>query len=178
MKFWKLTALTTLVFSAFIVIMLYTACERNPCDNVTCFNGGSCNSGECRCPTGYEGTQCQTLSVSRFLGKYGGFTSCGYNAQPVGAQVTDTAVITADPNNINFVYIAFKNIAPNVLHGFVSNTVSTYSIIVPIDSSYNSTLKFTVTLQDDKTLSIVEYANYYHTTGDTTAVCTFYGTKD
>jgi hypothetical protein len=158
--------------------MLYTSCERNVCDNVTCFNGGSCNSGECRCPTGYEGSQCQTLSVSRFVGTYGGFTSCGYDGGQVGTAVTDTAVITADPNNINFVYITFKNIAPMVLHGYVSNTVSTYAIIVPTDSTYNSTLKFTVTLQSDTKLTIAEYANYYHTTGDTTAVCTFVGTKD
>src|ERR1700733_2690853 len=91
MKFWKPTLLTTLLFAAFIVIFLYTACEQNPCNNVTCFNGGSCSSGKCICPTGFENTQCQDESVKRYIGVYGGYTICN-NQQ----EVIDTVSIVAD----------------------------------------------------------------------------------
>ncbi|XP_072035197.1 uncharacterized protein [Amphiura filiformis] len=32
----------------------------NPCDTVTCFNGGICTGGNCQCNAGYTGTYCQT----------------------------------------------------------------------------------------------------------------------
>ena len=31
------------------------------CTGVVCQNGGGCNNGVCVCPTGYTGTNCQTL---------------------------------------------------------------------------------------------------------------------
>ena len=160
--------------------MLYTACERNTCNNVTCFNGGSCNSGECRCPTGYEGSQCQTLSVARFIGVYGGYSQCGYDGANNGGapQVTDTAWITGDQKNVNFVYVTYKSLLPRVLHGYVSNSVSTYSIIFPLDSNINQTEKFTLTLQSDSKLIIDNFSRFYNTTSDTIVDCTFKGTKD
>lgn len=59
--------------SIFITIMstvgiflsvLYTSCTKDntttdPCDNVTCLNGGVCVSGKCKCPTDYTGVNCE-----------------------------------------------------------------------------------------------------------------------
>src|ERR1700733_3225138 len=121
MKFWKLRLLTTLLFFGVIAIFLYSSCERNVCDNVNCFNGGSCNSsGTCYCPVGYEGNQCQTLAVARFIGTYPGFNLCQSpgNSLP---QVFDTAWITADVENINFVYVSIKTLQPEILHGYVDD---------------------------------------------------------
>ena len=39
---------------------LYTSCKKDRCKGVTCLNGGSCNEGNCSCPTGYSGTRCET----------------------------------------------------------------------------------------------------------------------
>lgn len=47
----------------FAIAILAIGCKKentDPCDEITCFNGGTCNSGTCNCPTGYTGTQCQT----------------------------------------------------------------------------------------------------------------------
>lgn len=32
----------------------------DPCNGITCQNGGTCSNGTCICPTGWTGTYCQT----------------------------------------------------------------------------------------------------------------------
>lgn len=45
--------------------LTFNACQKDPvttpdpCANVSCFNGGVCQSGTCDCPPGYSGSQCQ-----------------------------------------------------------------------------------------------------------------------
>jgi hypothetical protein len=179
MKFLKLTLLTTLLFTAFVIIFSNSSCERNACNNVTCFNGGSCNKGICRCELGYEGPQCQTLSTSRYIGGYAGYTECDN-----GAQTIDSVFITQDTKAINYVYVAFKSILPKSLHGYVSSNESTYSILIPSDSINNGVLKYlkvyTVTLQNDKSLSLHTYeTDYRQLAGPDTIIhkCDFFGTK-
>jgi len=177
MKFWKLTILTTVLFSVIVITLVISACERNVCDNVTCFNGGSCNVGLCTCPTGYEGPQCGTLSVERFLGTYPGTTTCDV-AGVQGAPVLDQVQITADPVNINFVYVAYQSMAPQILHGYVNSNVTTYSIIIADSTGTNYDKKFTLTLQNDVNLSLQTYLYDAHIAGDTVIEnCTFLGTK-
>lgn len=50
--------------------MVFTSCETDECKDVICENGGLCNEtdGSCDCPAGYEGTSCETQSISKFLG--------------------------------------------------------------------------------------------------------------
>lgn len=129
--------------------------------------------GTCRCPTGYEGTQCQTKSTSRFEGVYAGLTTCDN-----GAYLIDSAWVAADPNKINYVYITYRSILPRILHGYVNNSESTYAIIVPDDSAANYVKVFTITLQDDKKLSINSFVHDKSVPGDTIiSKCNFLGTK-
>lgn len=129
--------------------------------------------GTCRCPVGWEGPQCSYKSVDRFIGKYVGLTQCNG-----GALVIDSAWIVGDANNINFVYITQKS-NPNVmLHGYVNASAATYSIIVPSDSSLNYLEVFTITLQNNKSLSIHTYLHDQHIVGDTIiSECLFTGGK-
>ena len=162
MKVWKVSLLTTVVFSAFVAVLLYTSCERNPCDNVTCFNGGSCNSGICRCPIGWEGTQCETKSTARYIGVYSGYTQCDN-----GGYLTDSVWISQSNIAINYVDIAFKSILPEILHGYVSSSASTYQVVIPDDSSLNYLKSYTLTLQGDKELDLYSYETW-DKPGDTT----------
>jgi len=173
MKFWKIRVFTSLLFFGFIAIFVISSCEKNVCDNVTCFNGGSCNVGTCKCPVGWEGPQCSYKSVDRFIGGYVGLTKCD-----MGAYVIDSAWIVGDAKNINFVYITQKS-KPNVeLHGYVTSTDATYSIIVPSDSSINFLEVFTITLQNNKALSISTYLHDQHIVGDTViSQCLFTGSR-
>ena len=62
-----ISALATL--SAFISIT-YISCNRDRCKTIVCANGGVCNGGTCVCPSGYEGTNCETVSRDKFLGAW------------------------------------------------------------------------------------------------------------
>jgi hypothetical protein len=168
-------------FVAIAGTVLYTSCEKNPCNHVNCLNGGSCNKGTCRCPTGYEGPQCETKAVSRFIGVYPGFTGCD-----AGAQVIDTAFITEDFSNFNYVYVRMKNdnlATGKILHGYVSSNESVYSIIITNNDSERAGSQdylktWSVTLQDDKKLVVSSYERNQTNTDDTFVhTCYFLGFK-
>jgi len=57
-----------------LLSVLYISCTKTgmapQCNGVLCANGGYCDSGVCKCPTGYEGPTCATASVSKFINTY------------------------------------------------------------------------------------------------------------
>ncbi|MES2702689.1 MAG: calcium-binding EGF-like domain-containing protein [Bacteroidota bacterium] len=182
MRFWKPIILTTLSFFAVATTILVTSCEKNPCDQVDCKNGGSCGHGLCKCPTGFEGPRCEAKSVARFIGTYGGFIECDN-----GAQVIDSAVIWEDPAMRNFVYVLLKSdytATGKILHGYTTVNESTYAItIVNNDSdkanSVNYLKTWTVTLQGDNKLLIHTYERNETNTDDTLEhSCYFLGFKN
>ncbi len=75
-------------------VSLITSCkkdEADPCDNVTCLNGGSCNSGACSCATGYEGATCGTEVRAKFIGLYNGTMACTGMSQAGSLTITNSA---------------------------------------------------------------------------------------
>jgi hypothetical protein len=52
----------------------YISCSKPgsapKCNGVTCENGGSCYKGNCVCPVGYEGGNCGTASVAKYIGAW------------------------------------------------------------------------------------------------------------
>ena len=173
MKIWKLRLLTAFLFFGFITVFFISSCEKNVCNNVTCFNGGSCNSGVCKCPVGWEGPQCSILSVNRIIGGYAGLVKCG-----TGAAEIDSVWVVGDSKNINFVYITEKQLPGVMLHGYVNENDASFSIIVPADSSINFLEIFNITLQDTSRLSMTTYKHDETKVGDTIiSTCTFTATR-
>jgi hypothetical protein len=90
--------LVTLIFS---LILIYSCTKKGvdyndttlirPCDNVICLNGGTCLDGNCSCPLGYEGAQCQTKWSDKFIGNYVTDDDCDTTA------AYGSMVISADP---------------------------------------------------------------------------------
>ena len=80
-----ITFLTTIAFS---MVMLFTACDDDPCKDVTCLNGGTCVSGTCNCAAGYEGTDCSTKTQDRYVGSYSAIDVCSSGTYNYNATVT------------------------------------------------------------------------------------------
>ena len=95
-----------IAFSALLTIaafgaITYVACNKDECKGVTCNNGGTCISGTCNCPTGYEGSTCQTKTRDRFIGTWKGSDICGSGTYSITLSINSSSVsdITALVNN-------------------------------------------------------------------------------
>ncbi len=66
----KTIMLSALSAIAAFATVTYSSCESDPCKAIVCANGGVCNDGSCTCPSGYEGTQCETVMRDKFIGVY------------------------------------------------------------------------------------------------------------
>jgi len=62
-----ISALATL--SVFFCVT-YMSCNRDRCKTIVCAHFGVCNDGVCVCPSGYEGSNCETVSREKFLGNW------------------------------------------------------------------------------------------------------------
>lgn len=94
-------SIKNLAFSAMLTLgafsaITYTACSKDDCEDVVCSNGGTCVDGNCACPTGWEGTTCQTKVSAKFVGTWAVQETCG-GSPSTPYQVT----ITADPGVAN-----------------------------------------------------------------------------
>jgi len=97
MKRMKTIAVSVLLTLGAFSAITYTACTKDECKDVTCSNGGSCVSGACSCPTGYEGTTCQTKTRDRFIGTWTGSDVCGSGTYTITLTIgsSSTSDITA-----------------------------------------------------------------------------------
>jgi hypothetical protein len=141
------TILTATALTLGLFTVTFTACTPDPCKNVVCSNGGTCDAnGACVCPAGFEGTTCATLSRDKFIGVFNGTETCtiGTDAYAIN-QSTVTALASANGNAFT---IPSQTVAAGVT-GSGSGTIS----------GNNITVTYTIT---DGTL---------------TNTCTFIGTK-
>ncbi|MBL7767036.1 MAG: calcium-binding EGF-like domain-containing protein [Chitinophagaceae bacterium] len=76
--------LTVGIFSTTV----FTSCDPDPCQDVICNNGGTCTDGTCTCKAGYEGTDCSTLSRTKFIGTYTGNETCTVGTDSYSIQCT------------------------------------------------------------------------------------------
>jgi hypothetical protein len=122
MKFWKLTLLTVCSFFAVSGTVLFTACEKDACTELTCKNGSACTEGFCRCQTGYEGAECEVKTSAKFLGTYLGTNYC--DKEP-GLYDTVDVYQVGEPNILEF------GLRSHLAGEKFRGTASGNSIIVP-----------------------------------------------
>ena len=103
------TSFKPFLFAALSTIMLFSAtawlsCTRNKCATTTCNNGGVCTNEICACATGYEGTLCNTVSRTKFVGNWqqlvSGTGGASHHANAIsvsnGASITMVSILNFD----------------------------------------------------------------------------------
>lgn len=87
-----------------VLVLLVTAafvgCKKDSCKGITCLNGGECIEGDCLCPTGYSGPQCEDFNACLNVTCLNGGTcvngvcncSTGYTGADCGSEVTPTSM--------------------------------------------------------------------------------------
>lgn len=80
-----------------LVILFFSSCD--PCRDVVCLNGGTCDEGHCACPQGYEGADCSTvLKPTSMVIKKVQIFSFNPNWDPYDENEPDI-VVTINPGN-------------------------------------------------------------------------------
>ena len=56
--------------AATFVSMTFVSCNRDKCKSVVCAHNGVCDGGACTCPSGYEGSNCETVARDKYVGNW------------------------------------------------------------------------------------------------------------
>jgi len=98
-KFLNLLSIALVV----MIGILGTACEVDPCKDVVCNNTDAnafCLEGSCVCSPGYEGTDCSTLSATRFEGSYDAVETCDVAGSYTYVDPVVVSASAVDPSKI------------------------------------------------------------------------------
>lgn len=140
MKFWKHSLITALLFTGVATAVTFTACESDSCLDLVCKNGGSCAEGFCRCPTGFEGTECEHRAAEKFVGIFVGNVECG--ALP---PLRDTIEIFLQQNP-NRVYLVQHSKITDTFSGIAEGN----SLNIPEVSAGDYRHTFNATIEDNR----------------------------
>jgi hypothetical protein len=165
MKFWKHSIITAIAFFTITATVLYSSCEKDPCADLKCINGGACSLGLCNCPTGYEGTLCETMAGDKFVGKFIGNHTC-----PSASPVKDTVEIwyLSKPDRLMFVQYSKKS---DTLTGTAVKNTNTLNFDIINNGSYR---KYSIATFNNYKLTIYIDEVYNVNTGSK-QTCNFIG---
>lgn len=76
MKQVKIILGTVLIFLAIASGVVFNACTKDPCKDVSCKNNGVCRDGRCKCGEGFEGAYCEIRMYEKFIGTWQGTYRC------------------------------------------------------------------------------------------------------
>lgn len=99
MKKLQVLAKSTFTVLALGTALMFSSC-KDECKDVVCQNGGTCTEGICDCPSGYEGTLCETEIRAKFKGTWTVLDNCsqsgtsGYSVSVVNGTALNEVNIT------------------------------------------------------------------------------------
>lgn len=92
--------LFSIVLPMLLLVLTFNACKKDsstapdPCEKVTCYNGGVCKDGRCDCPPGYSGVQCQVADPCYNITCYNGGTCANGQCNcPTGYGGSDCSIV-------------------------------------------------------------------------------------
>lgn len=120
-------SIRNIALSAFLTIgaftmVTFTSCDPDACKDVVCNNGGTCVNGNCDCLTGYEGSNCSTVSAASLPGTYTGTESC---QPPLSSSSSWSSTLTQSSNDETKVVISnFGDSGTNVTGQVNKNAIT------------------------------------------------------
>lgn len=126
----KNIALAALMTIGTFGVVTFTSCTKDDCKDVVCSNGGTCVSGSCSCPTGFEGPTCAVKSRDKFVGTYIGTETCtiGTDSYTVMVSVNSSDIAVTVTNIYNQGFSATGNITgPNTFTFSGAGGTTTYT---------------------------------------------------
>jgi len=118
------------VVTLFVSVVYVSSCTKSPgefpysCSGVVCKNGGRCDSGRCVCPVGFEGADCATGTIDKYIGYW------GVNQKIVGS---DSANLVNTDTNYTMRLMRTATNTTFFLYNF-NNNPSYSSLLCKIDS--------------------------------------------
>lgn len=104
------------VLFLFGIILLTAACNEDPCEDITCNNGGTCADGLCECPDGFIGDDCSIVDATNLIGNYSGrYEGC--------FQTAPDHVVQLDQSEVSGFAVTFINLGDYACPGNSDNRV-------------------------------------------------------
>lgn len=112
----------------FALIFLTLNSCKDPCEDVTCLNGGACMDGTCLCEEYYNGQDCEEYVLEKYAGKYVGthfidgesrMIICDIESEYIGLNLGELKF--CPENNYNLHFLTVVDASPN--GDFIINTV-------------------------------------------------------
>ena len=136
--------LKSILLAAFLTVgafssAVFTSCNPDACKDVVCSNGGSCTDGSCTCASGFEGSNCEIQSLSKFLASNN--TSANYNFSDNGGTTCGnfTGSFTATRSGADTTKLILTNFGGFGLTSNVYATVNSNTITIPSQSINGAT---------------------------------------
>ena len=129
-KSFRNIALSALITIGGFSAITYTSCTKDECKDVVCQNGGTCVSGNCSCPTGYEGSNCQSLSTAKFIKTW---TAPADRNVSSGVTLNPYSCIIGQGASLNTLVIG-TGFYDNFFNHSINATVSENTITIPVQS--------------------------------------------
>lgn len=136
--------ISALATVAAFLSFVYVSCNRDKCKSIVCAHDGVCNQGACICPSGYGGTNCETVLRQKFIGNWqvfekGSTTAAAQYEISVleGPKITDVII----KNFFNYFTVPIKGYVGGVNGDtlFIPNQQYQGHIVVGVGNIYSNT---------------------------------------
>lgn len=91
-----------LILFSVSTIFFYQSCKTDPCKNKVCNHDGTCSGDTCKCATGYEGSDCSTISRDKFIKAWTVMSSSCLTTTPFPSWTVTASTDTSSDRQLKF----------------------------------------------------------------------------
>ena len=145
MKPIRIVALSAVLALGTFATALYTSsCSKDACKGVTCKNSGVCDGGNCKCPSGIGGTNCETVYRNLYA-----YTYKGNGTDNTGGVYTSWKLVyttgsdTSDYTKMSMQIVDSTNVTQITVPIVLSNNTASGSVFNVTSTTTSDTFTYT-----------------------------------